>query len=72
MYGIDDSGPDEGAWLWGGRLEGGVIQCWAHGLRFDLASGYLLNSKALSVASYPVEQEGGQVYLVLAAEESEQ
>ena len=72
LYAIDDSCPHQGASLCGGRLEGRVIQCCAHGLRFDLASGYLLNSKALSVASYPVEQEGGQVYLVLAAEESEQ
>lgn len=72
FYAIDDSCPHQGASLCGGRLEGRVIQCCAHGLRFDLASGYLLNSTALKVANYPVEREGEQLYIVLDAEESGQ
>ncbi|MGH8466212.1 MAG: Rieske (2Fe-2S) protein [Pseudomonas sp.] len=64
FYAIDDSCPHQGASLCGGRLEGRVIQCCAHGLRFDLASGYLLNSTALKVTSYPVEQQGDQLYIV--------
>lgn len=71
LYAIDDSCPHQGASLCGGRLEGKVIQCCAHGLRFNLASGYLLNSTALKVASYPVEvQEDGRVFIVIASEES--
>ncbi|SEJ43389.1 Ferredoxin subunit of nitrite reductase or a ring-hydroxylating dioxygenase [Pseudomonas linyingensis] len=71
FYAIDDSCPHQGASLCGGRLEGKVIQCCAHGLRFNLASGYLLNSTALKVASYPVEvQEDGRVFIVIASEES--
>ncbi|AJA16103.1 MULTISPECIES: Rieske (2Fe-2S) protein [Pseudomonas] len=65
LYAIDDSCPHQGASLCGGRLEGRVIQCCAHGLRFDLASGYLVNSKALKVASYPVQQEGDAVFITL-------
>ena len=72
FYAIGDSCPHQGASLCGGRLEGRVIQCCAHGLRFDLASGYLVNSKALKVASYPVEQQGGQVYIVFDCEEAGQ
>ncbi|RCL27560.1 (2Fe-2S)-binding protein [Pseudomonas sp. AFG_SD02_1510_Pfu_092] len=72
LYAIDDSCPHQGASLCGGRLEGRVIQCCAHGLRFDLASGYLVNSNALKVASYPVEQQHGQVYIVLDSEEAGQ
>lgn len=72
LYAIDDSCPHQGASLCGGRLEGRVIQCCAHGLRFDLASGYLLNSKALKVNSYPVECQGQQVYIVLGNEEGGQ
>ncbi|MFJ3107107.1 Rieske (2Fe-2S) protein [Pseudomonas putida] len=68
LYAIDDSCPHQGASLCGGRLEGRVIQCCAHGLRFDLASGYLINSKALKVASYPIEQQDGQVFIVLDGE----
>jgi len=70
LYAIDDSCPHQGASLCGGRLEGRVIQCCAHGLRFDLASGYLVNSKALKVTSYPVELQGGQVYIVLDSKEA--
>lgn len=72
LYAIEDSCPHQGASLCGGRLEGRVIQCCAHGLRFDLASGYLVNSRALKVASYPVEQQGGQVYIVFDCEEAGQ
>lgn len=70
FYAIDDSCPHQGASLCGGKLEGRVIQCCAHGLRFDLASGYLLNSTALKVANYPVELIDGQVFIVIAPEES--
>ncbi|MEN5300911.1 MULTISPECIES: Rieske 2Fe-2S domain-containing protein [unclassified Pseudomonas] len=72
LYAIDDSCPHQGASLCGGRLEGRVIQCCAHGLRFDLASGYLLNSTALKVNSYPVECQGQQVFIVLNDEEGGQ
>lgn len=69
LYAIDDSCPHQGASLCGGRLEGRVIQCCAHGLRFDLASGYLLNSTRFKVASYPVEWVNGEVFVVMAAKE---
>jgi 3-phenylpropionate/trans-cinnamate dioxygenase ferredoxin subunit len=69
LYAIDDSCPHQGASLCGGLLQGRAIQCCAHGLRFDLASGYLLNSTALKVGSYPVEVVDEQVFIVLAVEE---
>lgn len=65
LLAIDDSCPHQGASLCGGRLEGRVIQCCAHGLRFDLRTGYLLNSTALSVACYPVEVVDGQAFIVV-------
>lgn len=70
LYAIDDSCPHQGASLCGGKLEGKVIQCCAHGLRFDLASGCLLNSTALKVANYPIAVEGDQVFIVIVPEES--
>ena len=68
LYAIDDSCPHQGASLCGGRLEGRVIQCCAHGLRFDLHSGYLLNSKAVKVTSYPVEIIDDQAFIILCEE----
>lgn len=70
LYAIDDSCPHQGASLCGGRLQGRVIQCGAHGLRFDLASGYLLNSTQLKVATYPVERVDGQAFIVIDSEET--
>lgn len=69
LYAIDDSCPHQGASLCGGRLEGRVIQCCAHGLRFDLVSGYMLNSTAVKVTSYPVEVVDGQVFIVMSSKE---
>ncbi|MNO88102.1 3-phenylpropionate/cinnamic acid dioxygenase ferredoxin subunit [compost metagenome] len=69
LYAIDDSCPHQGASLCSGRLEGQVIKCCAHGLRFDLASGYLLNSTRLRVTSYPVEVIDGQTFIVIVSEE---
>ena len=68
LFAIDDSCPHQGASLCGGRLDGRVIQCCAHGLRFDLRSGYLLNSTQVKVNSYPVEIIDGQVLLILCEE----
>ena len=70
FYAIDDSCPHQGASLCGGRLEGKVIQCCAHGLRFDLATGYLLNSTKLRVTSYPIEQIGEQIFIRINAGET--
>jgi 3-phenylpropionate/trans-cinnamate dioxygenase ferredoxin subunit len=70
LFAIDDGCPHQGASLCGGRLDGRVIQCCAHGLRFDLASGYLLNSNKLKVANYPVEVVDGQVFIVIVTEEA--
>ena len=70
LFAIDDSCPHQGSSLCGGRLEGRVIQCLAHGLRFDLHSGYLLNSRQFKVTNYPVEIIDGQAFIVIASEES--
>ncbi|MBU0526589.1 MAG: Rieske 2Fe-2S domain-containing protein [Gammaproteobacteria bacterium] len=70
VFAVDDSCPHQGASLCGGRLEGWVIQCCAHGLRFDLRSGYLLNSTAVKVVNYPVEIIDGQAFIVIVPEEA--
>ena len=69
FYAIDDRCPHQGASLFGGKLDGRVIQCCAHGLRFDLANGCMINSTQLKVTSYPVEVIGEQVFIKLNAGE---
>jgi nitrite reductase/ring-hydroxylating ferredoxin subunit len=64
LYAIDDSCPHQGASLLGGDLQGRMIQCRAHGLRFDLASGCLANVSNFGVATYPVETIDNQTFVL--------
>lgn len=68
-YALDDSCPHQGASLAGGKLEGRSVQCPAHGLRFDLASGCMRQSPQVRVAVYPIHIERGRVFLSLPGEE---
>lgn len=69
FHAIDDSCPHQGASLCGGKLEGEVIQCLAHGLRFNLTTGLLLNSTQLRVGRYPVEREGEGLAILIPSRE---
>lgn len=71
LHAIDDSCPHQGASLFGGHLEGRTLQCSAHGLRFDLATGYLLNSTRVCVTRFPVESRDGRVFIIVAKEPRE-
>ncbi|MBF4559910.1 MAG: Rieske 2Fe-2S domain-containing protein [Pseudomonadales bacterium] len=54
VYAIDDSCPHNGASLLFGKLDGRWVQCPAHGLRFNLATG-CLRGGGMNVRAYPVE-----------------
>lgn len=45
VHAIDDSFPPNGASLANGRLDGHVLQCAAHGFRFDLLSGCVVGAR---------------------------
>ncbi|QEZ45032.1 Rieske (2Fe-2S) protein [Cupriavidus oxalaticus] len=60
---IDNSCPHNGASLAGGRLDGTVLQCPAHGLRFDLAKPS--EPGRLCLHSFPVDEIDGKVMLQL-------
>jgi len=66
---IDDSCPHQGASLAGGKLEGGGVQCPAHGLRFDLRSGCLRNAPQLRIPIYPIDVEQGRVFISLPGQD---
>lgn len=53
LYAIDDSCPHAGGSLFSGKLDGRMLQCPAHGLKFDLATG-CMRSGGLAVATYAV------------------
>ncbi len=53
LYAIDDSCPHAGSSLLTGKLDGRMLQCPAHGLKFDLATG-CMRSGGLKATSYAV------------------
>ncbi|SAL14341.1 Rieske (2Fe-2S) domain-containing protein [Caballeronia peredens] len=60
IHAIDNSCPHNGASLASGRLEGHVLQCPAHGLRFDLRSGCVVGATGLCLTKLPVETIDGK------------
>lgn len=66
LYAIDEGCPHNGASLFGGHLEGRLLRCPAHGLRFDLATGCVPGVKGFGVATYAVELEQGRCFIDLS------
>jgi 3-phenylpropionate/trans-cinnamate dioxygenase ferredoxin subunit len=64
IYAIDDTCPHNGASLVGGKLEGCFVQCPAHGLRFNLATGSMRNG-GLAVTTYPTRIVDGLLEILL-------
>jgi len=62
VHAIGNSCPHAGAALCTGRREDHIIQCPAHGLRYDVRTGAMPGNAAVCVTSYPVlELEGSYV-----------
>ena len=59
VYAIGDTCPHAGSSLCTGRLDGHLIQCPAHGLRFDVRTGAMPGNPALRTATYPVLASDG-------------
>ena len=54
LHAIDNSCPHNGASLASGQLEGCVLRCPAHGLRFDVRTGCMPGPGGLKVTTFPV------------------
>jgi 3-phenylpropionate/trans-cinnamate dioxygenase ferredoxin component len=65
VHAIDNSCPHNGASLASGKLEGRVLQCPAHGLRFDLATGCMPGEGGLCLVKFPVQVRDGRLVLTV-------
>lgn len=65
IHAIENSCPHNGASLANGRLEGSILQCPAHGLRFDLAKPCEPGSRSLCLRKYPVREDDGSLLLLM-------
>lgn len=68
LYALEDSCPHAGASLCTGPVEGGHVQCRAHGLRFRLGDGALAGTPpgarpALGTRVFPVREQDGWLQL---------
>jgi len=61
IYAIDNDCPHNGASLASGKLEGCVLQCPAHGLRFDLRTGGMPGAGGLNLRTFPVVAVDGKL-----------
>jgi 3-phenylpropionate/trans-cinnamate dioxygenase ferredoxin subunit len=69
VYALRDECSHQDVPLSEGEVEGGAIECWLHGSRFDLATGAALGPPATRpVAVYPVWiADDGRIYLSVDA-----
>jgi len=65
IHAIDNSCPHNGASLASGQLEGCMLRCPAHGLRFDLRTGCVPGAGGLSLTTFPVRVVDGKLVVTL-------
>ncbi len=65
LHAVDNSCPHNGASLASGRLDGNVLQCPAHGLRFDLATGCMPGAGGLCLKTYAIHETDGHIVIQL-------
>lgn len=61
FYAVDNACPHNGASLASGQLEGCVLRCPAHGLRFDLRTGRMPGIDGLTLTTFPVTTIDGKL-----------
>jgi 3-phenylpropionate/trans-cinnamate dioxygenase ferredoxin subunit len=62
---IDNSCPHNGASLASGQLDGHLLRCPAHGLRFDLRTGCMPGVEGLCLKTFPVEVVDGRLLVTV-------
>ncbi|RJG02998.1 Rieske (2Fe-2S) protein [Noviherbaspirillum sedimenti] len=62
---IDNSCPHNGASLASGKLDGNMLSCPAHGLRFDLTTGCTPGANPLCLTSFPLREADGKLLIEL-------
>jgi 3-phenylpropionate/trans-cinnamate dioxygenase ferredoxin subunit len=65
LHAIDNDCPHNGASLASGKLDGTVLRCPAHGLKFDLTTGRMPGAGGLALRTFPVHVVEGRLEIVL-------
>jgi 3-phenylpropionate/trans-cinnamate dioxygenase ferredoxin subunit len=65
FHAIDNECPHQGASIASGKLEGRILRCPAHGLRFDVTTGCTPGTGGLCLKKLPVEVRDGGVIVTV-------
>ncbi|MGO9949796.1 MAG: Rieske (2Fe-2S) protein [Steroidobacteraceae bacterium] len=65
IYAIDDSCMHQGASLGAGKIDGKIVTCRAHGLKYDVTTGFVGGSPGYGVASHPVQVVNGRIAIAV-------
>jgi 3-phenylpropionate/trans-cinnamate dioxygenase ferredoxin subunit len=69
IHAIDDTCPHAGGSLGTSRLDGTIVTCRAHGMKFDVTTGCFAGGTGFGVASYPVKVVDGKIMVAIGATE---
>ena len=61
VHALDDSCPHQGSSLAAGKLDGAIVTCRAHGLRFDVRTGRMPGIDGLCAKVKAVEVTDGEI-----------
>jgi nitrite reductase/ring-hydroxylating ferredoxin subunit len=61
IYAIDDACVHQGASLGAGKIDGKIVTCRAHGLKFDVTTGFVGGSPGYGVAPHAVQIMDGKI-----------
>ena len=63
---ISDTCPHAGGSLGLGKLDGRIVTCPVHGMKFDVTTGFFSGSSESGVASYPVKVVDGKIMVAVS------
>src|SRR4051812_13305283 len=66
IHAIDDTCPHAGGSLGTSKLDGTIVTCRAHGMKFDVTTGCFAGTSGFGVASYPVKVVDGKIMVAIS------
>jgi nitrite reductase/ring-hydroxylating ferredoxin subunit len=65
VYAMDDTCPHAGSSLGMGKLDGKIVTCRGHGMKFDATTACFAGTADSAVASYPVKVVDGKILVAV-------
>jgi nitrite reductase/ring-hydroxylating ferredoxin subunit len=66
IYALNDSCAHAGASLGAGKIEGKIVTCRAHGMKYDITNGYVGGIPGFGVTSHAVQVINGKILVAIA------